>query len=243
RARMITAIVFVPWEPNSASTAWMSEAVRTTRGDWGAAVPDEADPDGACAGAGGVCAESARLSVEVTVDQYGLGPGSGLARPSQFVTGGLCQRSEATGVGGRSVSGESFELDAALLRQQEHGEELNDIDGRQQCQGEAEAERTGQQCDDDGGRSADGAAEVEDDGLRRGPDLGGIHPGQQRAVPSEHAVGEGPHEQAAEQQGGRVGHLTVDEDRDGRSGLEDREGGTAPEPIGQLSEDEDAGEH
>src|SRR5699024_1192433 len=155
RARMITAVVFVPWEPNSASTAWMSEAVRTTRGDWGSAVPDEADPDGACAGAGGVCAESARLSVEVTVDQYGLGPGSGLARPSQFVTGGRPRhrRAATASAGGRAVSGESFELDAALLRQQEHGEELNDIDGRQQRQGEAEAERTGQQCDDDGGRS------------------------------------------------------------------------------------------
>src|SRR5699024_1770617 len=91
-ARMITAVVFVPWEPNSASTAWMSEAVRTTRGDWGSAVPDEADPNGASAGAGDVCAESARLSVEVTVDQYGLGLGSGLARPSQFVTGGRQRR-------------------------------------------------------------------------------------------------------------------------------------------------------
>src|SRR5699024_5994245 len=64
------------------------EAVRTTRGDCGSAVPDGADPDGACAGAGDVCAESARSSVEVTVDQYALGTGSGLARPSQFVTGG-----------------------------------------------------------------------------------------------------------------------------------------------------------
>src|SRR5699024_8096040 len=97
RARMITAVVFVPWEPNSASTAWMSEAVRTTRGDCWSAVPDGAGPDGACAGAGDVCAESARLSVEVTVDQYGLGTGSGLARPSQFVTDGRPRdRPEAT---------------------------------------------------------------------------------------------------------------------------------------------------
>src|SRR5690625_1263864 len=97
RARMITAVVFVPWEPNSASTAWMSEAVRTTRGDCGSAVPDGADPDGACAGAGDVCAESARSSVEVTVDQYALGTRSGLARPSQFVTGGRPRhRPEAT---------------------------------------------------------------------------------------------------------------------------------------------------
>src|SRR5699024_5620381 len=40
---------------------------------------------------------SARSSVEVTVDQYALGTRSGLARPSQFVTGGRPRhRPEAT---------------------------------------------------------------------------------------------------------------------------------------------------
>ena len=30
---MMTALVFVPWDPNSARTEWMSEALRMIRGD------------------------------------------------------------------------------------------------------------------------------------------------------------------------------------------------------------------
>lgn len=32
-AKMMTALVFVPWDPNSARTEWMSEALRMIRED------------------------------------------------------------------------------------------------------------------------------------------------------------------------------------------------------------------
>lgn len=74
---MITAVVFVPWDPNSARIEWISDAEETMCGACVAACPFRED---------GVCAAFAAGSVEVTVDKYGVAAAARCHLTSQFVT-------------------------------------------------------------------------------------------------------------------------------------------------------------
>lgn len=107
---MMTALVFVPWDPNSARTEWISEALRMIRGDFvplAAPSPAEVGPDVSYRPELSVaCADVPAGSGLFTVAKYGpeKSPPSGAgvtmchARPSLHTA----PRRRAAGLPGRS---------------------------------------------------------------------------------------------------------------------------------------------
>lgn len=142
-----------------------------------------------------------------------------------------------------SFHGNLLKFPALHFRQGRYGNELDDINDRQQTKRVGETAVRRQVSDDDGSETTKAAADVEDDVLGGGASLGGIVLCHECAQTTQHAIGKRAHDETANQQGRRVGELAVCQHGQRRANLVHPERITAADAVAELAEDDDAQHH